>query len=230
MGEFGSLSTETQPPIRVLIADDQFIFREGLSAFVRSDPQLCLVSTVSSTQEAIYTAAQLNPDVIVMDLSMPQTDGLTAARIIQEDHPHIKIIILSAHIEYIHIHRAFSIGVAGYLTKDISANELANAIKAVHQGEPQFHPQTALYFINYNQAHSITLKITKREEEILHLIRLGLTNRSIAKNLRVSYSTVKFHLLKLIRKLNLSSRTQLLHFALTYFAPESEYLTNQPPK
>ena len=210
-------SAKTQ--IRVLLVDDQFVIRVGLRMFLGLDPELVVIGEASNGQEAIQMALQLQPDVILMDLLMPTVDGLTATEQIIQAQPSAKIIILSEVLDIAYVSRAVHLGVMGYLLADFSASQLNEAIKRVCRGEVQFHSEvTKLAMSQANFAQEPTW-LTNREEDVLKLIGVGLSNRKISERLQISESTTKFHVSSILRKLSLPTRLQLIRFALKYFVP-----------
>jgi NarL family two-component system response regulator LiaR len=203
--------------IRVMLVDDHAVVRSGLSAFLLTYSDLELVGEASDGEEAIAEAGRIHPDVILMDLVMPRTDGASAIRAIREQHPDIQMIALTSFKEQDLVQRALKAGAIGYLLKDVSADELADAIRAAHAGRPTLAPEAAEALI-HNARSSGTISpghdLTDREREVLELMVEGLNNNEISERLIVSRSTVKFHVSNILSKLGVSSRTEAVALAL----------------
>ena len=204
-----------QKPIRVIIVDDHAVVRSGLSAFLLVYDDLDFVGEAASGEEAIRTCKNLHPDVVLMDLVMPGMDGATATQAIRENCPDIQVIALTSFKEDDLVQRTLRAGAIGYLLKNVSANELANAIRAAHAGRPTLAPEAAHVLIHASQnPPAAGSDLTSREREILSLMVSGLSNPEIADKLVVSRSTVKFHVSSILSKLGVSSRTQAVTLAL----------------
>jgi NarL family two-component system response regulator LiaR len=200
-----------------MLVDDHAVVRSGLSAFLLTYSDLELVGEASDGEEAIAEAGRIHPDVILMDLVMPRTDGASAIRAIREQHPDIQMIALTSFKEQDLVQRALKAGAIGYLLKDVSADELADAIRAAHAGRPTLAPEAAEALI-HNARSSGTISpghdLTEREREVLELMVEGLNNNEISERLIVSRSTVKFHVSNILSKLGVSSRTEAVALAL----------------
>ena len=209
--------TDTKP-IRVLLVDDHAVVRSGLGAFLAAFDDLELAGEASSGERAITLCQQVQPDVVLMDLVMPGMDGATATRKIQEQSPQIQVIALTSFKEQDLVQGALQAGAIGYLLKDISADELANAIRAAYAGKPTLAPEAAQALI---QAARSTFEkpgedLSDREREVLALMVQGLSNAQIAKELFVSLSTAKFHVSSILTKLGVASRTEAVSFAMQH--------------
>ncbi len=210
-------TTNANPPIRVLIVDDHTVVRSGLAALLYAFDDFELVGEASDGEEALRVCARVNPDVILMDLIMPRMDGPTATRIIRERYPKVQILVLTSYKEDNLVHDALKAGAIGYLLKNITPNELANAIRAAYQGRTTLAPEAAEVLINaatHNNIPPIGHDLTEREREVLELMVKGMDNNRIAETLVVSRSTVKFHVSNILSKLFASSRTEAVVIAL----------------
>ncbi len=206
--------------IRILIADDHPLIREGLRRILEMDPQIKVVGEVGDGQGAINKTRILDPNVILMDLKMPGTDGVEASRVIRREFPEIRIIILTVadDDDMLEVIRA---GASGYLLKDVEPDELLKAIHTVYEGRPAFHPiVTSRLLGEYNRLSMPVRKddeismLTEREKEVLGLIAQGESNKNIAHKLFISEKTVKNHITSIFRKLKVDGRTQAAIFAI----------------
>lgn len=201
--------------IRVLIVDDHAVVRSGLTAFLMVFDDLELVGEASSGREAVRICVQSRPDVVLMDLVMPEMDGATATKQIRENCPETQVIALTSFREDELVQDALRAGAIGYLLKNISADELAAAIRSAHQGKPTLAPEAAQVLIHATmQPVSQGSDLTEREREVLGLMVDGLNNNQIAARLVVSRSTVKFHVSSILSKLSATSRTEAVSIAL----------------
>lgn len=208
-------------PIRVMLVDDHAVVRSGLSAFLMAFDDLELVGEASNGAEAVHLCEKVLPDVILMDMVMPEMDGATAAQIIRKNYPDIQVIALTSFKEDDLVHRALEAGAIGYLLKNVAANDLANAIRAAHTGRPTLAPEAAQALIHTattSSSHHFILgeDLTPREIEVLSLMIKGLNNSKIAEQLVVSPSTVRFHVSNVLSKLNVASRTEAVAVALQH--------------
>lgn len=207
--------TESKP-IRVMLVDDHAVVRSGLGAFLLAYGDLELVSEASSGERAVSLCQQVQPDVVLMDLMMPGMDGATATRLIREKHPEIQVIALTSFKEKEWVEGALKAGAIGYLLKDVSADELANAIRAAAAGKPTLAADAAQVLIQSTRAPAEKpgFDLTEREREVLALMVNGLSNSQMAERLVVSLSTVKFHVSGILSKLGAASRTEAVSIAL----------------
>ncbi len=200
--------------IRVLIVDDHAVVRSGLGAFFAVFPDLELVGEAENGEEALAHCCLLKPDVILMDLIMPGTDGVTATRLIKEKYPSVKVIALTSYQEDTLIQDALQAGAIGYLMKNISARELAAAIRSAHAGKMTLSPEAAQVLVQGKLWAKEFEELTEREREVLKLMVDGLSNSGIAERLVVSISTVKYHISNILSKLGVENRVSAVTTAI----------------
>jgi NarL family two-component system response regulator LiaR len=200
-------------PIRVLIVDDHDMLRKGIATMLYTAHDLELVGEASSGSEAIELCARLNPDVVLMDLVMPEMDGATAIRHIHSNQPHIRIVVLSSFAEHNLIKSALEAGALGYILKNIAAEELADSIRLAKQGIAPFSPEVTLNIYRPAEA-STQFNLTDREQEVLLLVVDGFSNAEIAYRLNISQYTVKNHVSNILTKLGVDSRTDAVRIAV----------------
>lgn len=208
------LENGTQP-IRVMIIDDHAVVRSGLAAFLMVFDDLELVGEASSGQEAIGMIETARPDVLLMDLMMPDMDGVAATQIIHERWPDIQIVVLTSFRDDDLVKGALHAGAIGYLLKNVGADDLADAIRAARAGRPTLAPEAAQVILHASRKKEDSRNdLTEREREVLALLVRGMSNNEIAERLVVSRSTVKFHVSSILSKLGVSSRTEAVALAL----------------
>lgn len=203
-------------PIRVMLVDDHAVVRSGLSAFLFAYEDLELVGEASNGERALALCRQAQPDVVLMDLMMPGMDGATATRHIRENHPDTQVIALTSFKEEEMVEEALKAGAIGYLLKDVSADDLAKAIRAAAVGKPTLAPEAAQVLIQSTRAPAEKpgFDLTEREREVLALMVKGLNNNQIAGRLVISVSTAKFHVSSILSKLGASSRVEAVSISL----------------
>lgn len=201
--------------IKVLVVDDQVLICDGIAKLLEGEREIEVVGKVYSGQEAIEKAEQLNPDIILMDIRMPDVDGISATKAIKAKNSSIQVIAISVYEDDSLIMGMFQAGAVGYILKDISLENLVNAIKNVYRGTTMINPRISrklLSLISQNQSTGEML--TPRELEILRELARGRSNKEIAEELYVSESTVKTHISHIFRKLNIKNRSEAILYAI----------------
>jgi len=203
------------PRVRVLVVDDHAMVRRGLATFLKAFEDLELAGEAASGQAALELCVQLQPDVVLMDMVMPDMDGPAVTRLIRSQSPSIQVIALTSFMEEILVQSALHAGAIGYLLKDVSADELAQAIRAAHAGRATLAPEAAQALVQAaSQPPPPGLDLTERERAVLTLMVEGLNNTQIAAKLTVSPSTIKSHVSNILSKLGVASRTEAVTLAL----------------
>jgi two-component system, NarL family, response regulator LiaR len=202
-------------PIRVMIVDDHAMVRKGLVAFLKNEPALELVGEAGDGREAIECCEQLQPDVILMDLVMPDLGGVAATRTIHQRWPQVQVIALTSFQEKELVQDALQAGAIGYLLKNVSGEELADAIRQAYVGRPTLAPEAVQALIQPpSEAETLAADLTRREQEVLALLVKGMSNPEIAERLVISRSTVKVHISSILSKLGVSSRAEAISLAI----------------
>jgi DNA-binding NarL/FixJ family response regulator len=205
--------------IRVLIADDHHVVRRGLVFFLRTQKGLEIIGEAANGKEAVELAKSLKPDIILMDLVMPEMDGIQATKIIKKEQPEIKIMMLTSFSDQDHVIPALEAGASGFQLKDIQPDELVTSIKKIMSGENQLHPKATSYLLanlsNKSKSEKDLIEeLTKRELDVLKEIAKGKSNKEIAAALFITEKTVKTHVSNLLAKLELADRTQAALYAV----------------
>jgi two-component system, NarL family, response regulator LiaR len=210
--------TEPMNPIRILIADDHAVVREGLRALIEIQPDMVLLGEAADGIEAADKALRLRPDIVLMDLVMPRRDGIAATQEIHRACPATRVLVLTSFAEDDKVFPAIKAGASGYLLKDASPHELLQGIRDVHRGEASMHPAIARRLMQEIQRPSelppTPEPLSTREAEILALVARGLSNQEIADRLTISEKTVRSHVSSILSKLHLANRTQAALYAL----------------
>lgn len=202
--------------IKVLIADDHALVREGLRKLLERDRDIEIIDEVGDGQGAINVARKERPDVILMDVNMPGTDGITATRVLKREIPSMKVVALTIY-EDEEVVEMVKAGVSAYVLKDVAGSELIDTIHRVMAGEVVIHPRVAKRLvkeINRNDQKQDMVKLTRREKDVLGLLVKGSSNKDMAQTMFISEKTVKNHLTSIFRKLGVKDRTQAAVYAL----------------
>ncbi|MEO6206281.1 MAG: response regulator transcription factor [Mycobacteriales bacterium] len=211
-------------PIRVLVVDDHALFRRGLQMVLEQEPDIEVVGEAGDGAEAVAQAAETLPDIVLMDVRMPKGGGIDSCAAVHEAVPSAKIIMLTISDEEADLYDAIKAGAMGYLLKEISIEEVAGAIRAVHGGQSLISPSMASKLLTEfaamvkksddRAALPATPRLTPREMEVLKLVAKGLNNRDIAKELFISENTVKNHIRNILERLQLHSRMEAVVYAV----------------
>ncbi|HLL40766.1 MAG TPA: response regulator transcription factor [Rubrobacteraceae bacterium] len=221
------MKNEASPtPARVLIADDHSLVREGMRAMLAREPGLEVVGEAENGRQALEMCRELRPDLVLMDVRMPKLDGMAATQAIKEEYPSISVLIVTTHESPEYLMDAIRAGAAGYVLKDSTKQELLDAVRRVLDGESPLNQELAMQLLQRltdedrrqterpvesgkkRREERLAEPLTDREVEVLRLLVLGKTNREVAQSLRLSLSTIKSHVQRLITKLGVSDRTQ----------------------
>jgi len=201
--------------IRILIADDHNVVRQGLRMFLGSEPELEIVAEARDGREALQMVRQWHPDVVIMDLLMPVMDGIHATAAIRAEAPDTEVVALTSVLDDKMVIEAIRAGAIGYVLKDTEANELVRAIKAAAVGQVQLSPEVAVRLLReVRSPEPVEDQLTERELDVLRQLALGLSNKEIASALSIGEQTVKSHVRHILEKLNLPSRTQAALYAI----------------
>lgn len=194
-------------PIRVIIADDHPILRQGIRKILELEDGIEVIDEVSDGESAVRRTRELVPDLVLMDINMPEKNGVEAAREIKSTHPQVRILILTIHDDDEYVREAVNAQVEGYLLKDVATSELVRAIRFAHASRPYLHPDVGGRLAR-GAVSAAASALTPREREVLQLLALGNTNSEIAAQLVISEKTVKNHVSHIFEKLNVVDRLQ----------------------
>lgn len=209
--------------IRVLIADDHSMVRQGLKQILELEQDIIVVAQAANGDEAVRLAREYKPDVVLMDINMPGTNGLQAIQQLKQDKHHFKVIVLTIHQDREYLFKTLQMGSEGYVLKDAEPSVLVEAIRNVHRGQSYIQPNMTKELVK--EFNRVTLhekdksdenSLTAREVEVLELIAEGMINKEIAKKLYISEKTVKNHVSNIFKKLNVSDRTQAAIYAFKH--------------
>ena len=205
-------------PIRILIADDHAVVRSGLRALLSADLDLDVVGEAADSTEVMHLAGKLQPDLILLDITMPHESGIRIAKRMKEEHPGIKVLFLTMHEEEGLLHEALRTGAAGYVIKRAEESEILRAIHAASRGDIYVHPAMTRALLQQpvtteHRRNAPANPLTRREIDVLRLLAKGNTNRQIALHLTLSMRTVENHRANLMGKLGVASRVELVNYA-----------------
>ena len=202
--------------IRILLADDHGVVRQGFKMILGAQADMEIVGEAANGREAVEQAERLKPDIVVMDVAMPEPNGIEATRRLAESAPHVRVLALSMHKDSVYVRETLRAGARGYLLKDSGANDLVAAVRAVANGEGYLSPAVSNAVLDDYRRHvtnAIDL-LTSREREVLQMLAEGKTNKEIAATLNLSVYTVDAHRGHIMEKLNLHSINELVRFAV----------------
>ncbi|MFX3673758.1 MAG: response regulator [Paenisporosarcina sp.] len=206
--------------IKVLIADDHHVVRRGLLFFLKTQKDIIVVGEATNGREAVEMTAELNPDIVLMDLVMPEMDGIQATKRIKKLFPKTEILMLTSFSDLDHVIPAIEAGAAGYQLKDIEPDDLVEAIRKIIRGENTLHPQATTQLMKSKEPREVPLHLlyplTPREQDVLSELTKGKSNREIASSLFVSEKTIKTHISNIFSKLHVQDRTQAALYAVKH--------------
>ncbi|MCA9973161.1 MAG: response regulator transcription factor [Anaerolineales bacterium] len=197
----------SQEQIRVLVVDDHIIVREGITSLLEAFADLELVGEAENGRQAVNLCVELQPDVILMDLVMPEMSGIDAIRAIKQRYRHVQVLALTSYTNRELVKGALEAGAIGYLLKNVSAFELAQAIRNAHKAEPTLAPEATQSLLDVMARPAANYGLTEREKEVLQQVVRGKKNEQIAETLNISISTVKNHVSSILKKLDVTTRT-----------------------
>jgi len=204
-------------PVRVLVVDDQRLIRDGIASLLGLQPGIAVVGTAANGREAVERAVTLEADVVLMDVRMPEVEGVAALETLRRRAPGCRVVMLTTFDDEEYVVPALRAGAAGYLLKDLPARELAGAVRMAHAGVAQFDPaataRVAAALSPSTVDDEARLPLTARETDVLRLIARGATNREIAADLHLGEGTVKNHISRILTRLGLRDRTQAALYA-----------------
>jgi DNA-binding NarL/FixJ family response regulator len=204
--------------IKILVADDHTIVRQGLKLILSSQPDLTVVGEAANGREVVELAQKLKPDIVLLDVAMPELNGIEATKQMMQTNPRLRVLVLSMHKEAVYVREILKAGARGYLLKDVIDTELLNAVRAVARGDGYISPAVSGALLSdYRQNVTDPADLlTNREREVLQLIAEGKTNKEIANKLNLSVYTVDSHRGKIMEKLNLHNTGELVRFAIKH--------------
>lgn len=202
-----AVSGAASEPVRVVLVDDHAVIRAGLEQLLAGTDDIEVVGTAANGAEALSVVRELRPDVVLMDLQMPEVDGVAATRSIMSEQLGVDVLVLTSFSDSERIIAALDAGAVGYLLKDADPEDVLHGIRAVSRGESPLHPKAARALLG-SRAGSSNVQLTTREREVLGLVREGLANKQIARRLDISERTVKAHLTSAFARIGVADRTQ----------------------
>jgi two-component system, NarL family, response regulator NreC len=209
--------------IRIIFADDHAIVRNGLRTLFRSSNEFSIVGEASDGVTAVELASEKKPDVAILDISMPNLSGIEATRMIKQNHPDMKVLILTVHEDEAYVYQVIRAGANGYILKNAEKNEILTAVRTVYANETFFSPGISRLMIDkfisraraeHQEDAQHPSNLSKREQEVLRYISRGLTNREIADKLSLSLNTINTHRANIMQKLNIHDTANLVRYAL----------------
>ncbi len=207
---------------RILVADDHAVVRAGLRYLLDAQPDLTVADEAGTGEEAVAKAISLRPDILLLDIALPDLNGLEVARRVRQQAPSVRIIVLSMYNDEAYLRQFLELGAVGYVPKEAAHTELLDAVRAVARGDAFIHPSLLKLLIDSYQRQPGTFQgqqpvsdLSARETEVLRLVALGHTSQEIAEQLCISTSTVETHRARIMEKLDLRSRAQLVRYALS---------------
>ncbi|MCX2828936.1 DNA-binding response regulator [Bacillus pseudomycoides] len=208
--------------IKVLLVDDHTVVLKGLAFFLSTQEDLELVGEANNGKEALKKIGEAQPDIVLMDLYMPEMDGIEATSCIKKEYPNVKVLVLTSFSDQAHVLPALKAGASGYILKDVEPDQLVEAIRSAYKGNIQLHPDIASALLSQTlpqeekqESSNIHVDVlTARENEVLQLLAKGMSNKEIASVLVITEKTVKAHVSSILGKLNLSDRTQAALYAV----------------
>lgn len=215
-----SVQLPEEKKIRILVADDHSVVRQGLRMFLLVQPDMEMVGEAQNGREAVALVDQLAPDVVLMDLLMPEMNGIEATAAIKAAHPETQVLVLTTFLEDQRVAEAIQAGAVGFLLKEVEAEDLVRAVRGAARGEPQLHPDAARMLMGLaarpKAAPETPALLTERERDVIALLAEGLSNKQIARDLSISETTVKGHVANILGKLELADRTQAAVYAVRH--------------
>jgi DNA-binding NarL/FixJ family response regulator len=213
----GIEAMSNQTAITIIIADDHEMVRRGLRMTIAAEPDLHLLGEATTGREAVQLVAELRPALVLLDVQMPDLDGVAAAKAIRQAHPATAVVMLTSFAEDAQLYAALDAGVIGYLLKDISGDDLVEAIRGAVRGEPQLHPSIALRLMRRRPTTGDPFAdLTERERDVLKTLARGFSNKEIAQTLFLTETTVKGYVSTVLNKLGVSDRTQAALIAVRH--------------
>jgi two-component system response regulator NreC len=209
------------PKIRVFLAEDHTIVRKGIRSLLNGQPDIEVVGEAANGRDAVEQVETLQPDIVLMDITMPELNGLEATRRIKKEHPHIKVLVLTMYTNEEYIHQLLQAGASGYLDKHTAPNELVLAIQSVNRGDPFLSPSISKTIIEEYLRQSDDThpednydKLSSREREVLQLLAEGHSYKDVAEKLQISVKTVGVHRINIMEKLTISNSAELVKYAI----------------
>ncbi|EDL66491.1 response regulator [Bacillus sp. SG-1] len=204
--------------IKLMLVDDHAVLRDGLKTILESEDDINVVGEAVSGSDALSKVRELDPDIILMDINMPGMNGVEVTKVLKQQYPHIKVLMLTMHSHEEYFMAAIKEGADGYLLKDAPSEQVVEAVRTVFSGESVIHPSLTRKLLTFHQQNQRQDRddnsLTEREREVLGCLVEGLSNKEIGKRLYVSDKTVKIHVSNIFKKLNVKSRSQVVIYAV----------------